>query len=118
MRLRGRERIGALFAEGAGAVSGAVLAKALPNSGAAVRIVAVAGKKIGCAVRRNRMRRRLRAAFRTNRDALPKGYDFALVARKGILEASWADLVRSVETAMRRAAAGGSSGRPPNPRPR
>jgi ribonuclease P protein component len=119
-RLRGRDRIGDLFAEGTGGVSGAVLAKALPNPDGRTRVVAVAGKKMGCAVKRNRMRRRLRAAFRAGKESLPKGHDFALVARRGILEASWRDLLRNVETAMRRAVDGGAapSGRPRPPRPR
>ncbi len=106
-RLRGRDRIGELFADGSGGVSGAVLAKALPNSEAdgQTRIVAVAGKKMGCAVKRNRMRRRLRAAFRTHREQLPEGWDYALVARKGLLEAAWPDLVRDMEMAVRKAVA-------------
>lgn len=117
-RLRGRDRIGELFAAGSGAVSGVVLAKALPNADGAVRIAAVAGKKMGCAVERNRMRRRLRAAYRTRQAELPVGHDFALVARRGILEAPWLDLVRDVEKAMRRAAAGDIPSGPPRSRPR
>jgi ribonuclease P protein component len=117
MRLRGRERIGQLFAEGNGGASRRVLVKALPNTDGQTRVAAVAGKKLGCAVKRNRMRRRLRAAFRTNRDRLPQGCDFALVARKGLLEASWPEVVRDVEKAMR-AAADTPSGRPRSgPRP-
>lgn len=116
-RLRGRDRIGQLFGEGVGAVSGVVLAKALPNADGMVRIAAVAGKKMGCAVLRNRMRRRLRAAFRTRQADLPGGHDFALVARRGILEASWQDLIRDVEKSMRRAATGGTPSGQPRPRP-
>lgn len=117
MRLAGRERIGQLFAEGNGGTSRAVLAKALPNPEGRTRVAAVAGKKLGCAVTRNRMRRRLRAAFRTRRDDLPQGCDFALVARKGLVEASWPEVVRDVEKAMRQAA-DIPSGRPPSRPPR
>ncbi len=117
-RLRGRDRIAQVFAEGSGGAARRVLAKSLPNDDGATRVAAVAGKKLGGAVQRNRMRRRLRAAYRTRRDSLPTGRDFALVARKGLLEATWPEVVRDVEKAMRAAAADTPSGPlPSRPRP-
>lgn len=112
-RLRGRERIGQLFQEGATGASGKVLARALPNPDARVRVVAVAGKRLGNAVRRNRMRRLLRAAYRTQKERLPKGWDIALVAKAGLLEAPWLDVTRDVERAIGRAVSGCSGPRPP-----
>ncbi|MDR1744495.1 MAG: ribonuclease P protein component [Planctomycetota bacterium] len=114
-RLRGRERMGEIFASGSHAAVGTVLARALPCPDGQGRMAAVAGKKLGGAVRRNRMRRRLRAAFRMHRERLPEGWDYALVARKGLLEAAWQDLVRDMDTAVRKAVA--SFGRPPSRRP-
>lgn len=117
-RLRGRDRIGQLFAEGARGSSGAILVRAVRNDDPGVtRIVAVAGKKLGNAVRRNRMRRRLRAAFRTCGESLPGGWDFALVARRELLEAEWPQVIRDLEKAMRRAVGDIPSGpRPFRPR--
>lgn len=111
-RLRGRERMGELFAEGRHAASGTVLVRALPAPEGRGRMAAIAGKKLGGAVERNRMRRRLRAAYRLSRDKLPAGWDFALVARRGLLEATWPKLVQDIENAARKAVA--TSGRPPS----
>ena len=43
-------------------------------------------KKIGCAVVRNRLRRRLREICRLNLTQLKAGYDLVLVARSGSAE--------------------------------
>ncbi|GMV81837.1 MAG: hypothetical protein AMXMBFR7_30210 [Planctomycetota bacterium] len=48
-----------------------------------IRMGVSVGKKHGGAVRRNRLKRVLRAAFRACRDELPAGYDFVLVPRRG-----------------------------------
>lgn len=101
-----------IFAEGLHAASGTVLVRALPVSEGEGRVAAIAGKKLGGAVERNRMRRRLRAAYRLSRDKLPAGWDFALVARRGLLEATWPKLVQDMENAARKAVA--SSGRHPS----
>lgn len=117
-RLRGRDRIGALFREGARGTSGCVTARALPNDLPHSRLAAVAGKKIGCAAERNRMRRRLRAAYRLSRESLPPGWDLALLARPGLLEATWRDLCRDLETAVNKAVRAAAAGlRPSGPRP-
>ncbi len=39
------------------------------------------GKKVGNAVTRSRCRRIIRAAYYTNEEAFPKGYDYIIVAR-------------------------------------
>lgn len=45
-----------------------------------------AGKKLGCAVRRNRAKRLLRAAVDNVFSSVKTGYDFVLVARSRILD--------------------------------
>lgn len=117
-RLRGSERIGRLFSHGMRGATKTVIALVIPNESDETRVAFIAGKKIGCAVERNRMRRRLRAAYRTQKDALPAGYDVALMAKKGLLEAQWRDVMNDVKTAASRAVGGGSCGRPPRRRSR
>ncbi|MCC8190940.1 MAG: ribonuclease P protein component [Planctomycetes bacterium] len=102
-RLRGRERVGMLFREGYRGSAGKVTVRALVNGDATSRIAAVAGKKLGCAVVRNRLRRVLRAAWRLQKHRLPPGWDFALVARPGLMEATWAEVERDVAMAVERA---------------
>lgn len=116
-RLRGREIMGSLFDGGSRGMAGRVLVRALPNHAGFTRIAAVAGKKLGGAPERNRMRRRLRAAFRTQKGRLPEGWDFALVARAGLLEVKWRDLTRDVALAMERAITDYSGPRPNRPNP-
>lgn len=50
------------------------------------RIGISSGKKIGCAVKRNRARRVIRQAYRENEDKFPVGYDMVISARKGCTE--------------------------------
>ncbi len=102
-RLRGRDRIDALFAAGAVGKSSLVVARALPNELAYSRIAVIVGRKSGKAHERNRIRRRLRAAFRTRKGEFPAGYDLLLLARRGVLEADFEALREGLARAVRRA---------------
>ena len=51
-----------------------------------VRVGITAGKKIGCAVKRNRAKRLIRAAFDNCYKNIISGYDFVIVARSKIIE--------------------------------
>lgn len=116
-RLRGRDRIGEIFRDGTRASAGVIAARALRNPAGATRFAAIAGKAVGNAVKRNRMRRRLRAAYRTRKDAMPSGWDMVLMARPGLLEATWEQVCRDAALAAERAVRGGSGPRRSTPRP-
>ncbi len=69
-----------------------------------VRIGFTVTKKIGNAVTRNRLKRRLRAAARDVLvDAAPKGADIVLIGRAGGLTMPYAKLTRDLEKAVPRA---------------
>lgn len=51
--------------------------------------------KLGHAVVRNRVRRRLREVYRLHRPELKNGYDVIVVARSRAVEAGFADLSRA-----------------------
>ncbi|HEY3321914.1 MAG TPA: ribonuclease P protein component [Planctomycetota bacterium] len=57
-----------------------------PNGLTFARLGVSVGCKHGNAVRRNRIKRVLRAAFRQSRELLPAGFDYVLVPRKGVAE--------------------------------
>lgn len=45
-------------------------------------------KRVGNAVTRNRVKRRLRELWRSRLELIPSGYDYVLVARPGLAEAA------------------------------
>lgn len=74
------------------------------------RVGFTATKRVGGAVERNRMKRRMRAAVRETLSATAKpGCDYVLVARRAVLDASFERLKRDLAEAVRRAH--GRSGR-------
>ncbi len=60
-------------------------------------------RRIGNAVRRNYVRRRIREAFRTQKNVLPKGFDIVCVAKPKAGDGDW-DVARSLRTLVEKAA--------------
>jgi ribonuclease P protein component len=69
----------------------------------ASRFAFVAGRHIGSAVRRNRVKRRLREIIRARLKQVAPGWDCLLIARPGIVEAGFAELEDTVVQLFRRA---------------
>lgn len=59
------------------------------------RLGITTGVKLGNAVKRNFVRRRIRELYRTNEDKLKPGYDIVVVARTRAIFGRYADLERS-----------------------
>lgn len=51
------------------------------------RLGLAVSRQVGSAVERNRLKRRLRAAWEELADRLPEGFDYVLIARPGLAEA-------------------------------
>ena len=62
------------------------------------RVGLTVSTKLGHAVVRNRVRRRLREIVRHNASCLPSGYDLVIVARTAAVEAEFAALEKSFRT--------------------
>ena len=58
--------------------------------------------KLGCAVRRNRIRRRLKEVYRINEGKLLTGYDIVLIARMKSLFIKFCELESSVMSLFRK----------------
>jgi ribonuclease P protein component len=88
------------------AASPNLVLQALPQPGEATRLGFTATKKIGNAVRRNRAKRRLRAAARLalGQDGAP-GHDIVLIARDGTGTCPFPALLAELEAALRRTGA-------------
>jgi len=60
------------------------------------RLGVTVSTKLGNAVQRNRIRRRLKEIYRINEQSFRKGYNIVLVARQSSRNAGWNELVSSV----------------------
>ena len=90
-RLRASREIRAVFATRQAAGSSvAVVHGKRRDDDQAPRVAVVAGKGVGNAVQRNRVKRRLRAALPAA--GLHSGADYVVVGRAGALTASWDEL--------------------------
>lgn len=71
---------------------GAITVYFLPNRMSYNRLGITTGKKIGNAVKRNRARRIIRAAYRLNEEKFPIGFDIVFVARPMIVDKKSTDI--------------------------
>jgi ribonuclease P protein component len=74
-----------------------------PNDLDHARIGITVSSRVGKAVVRNRIRRRLREALRARFSSLRVGYDLLIVARPGSARASWNDLCAALNVVLQRA---------------
>ena len=65
------------------------------NGSTGNRVGITVGAKLGKAVQRNRVRRRLREIYRTNEDRFLPGYDIVVVARSRAVYAPYGELRRA-----------------------
>lgn len=101
---------------GAKAGDDRLLVFALPNDLGVTRLGLSVSKKHGGAVKRNRIKRLLREAFRLGQHDLPPGLDLVLIPRPG-MNSALADYRKSLAGCTRRAAKRlpASSPDPPSP---
>lgn len=75
-----------------GQANGYLVLYARPNRLGINRVGITAGKKLGHAVVRNRVRRRLREVYRLNEDRFTPGWDIVVVARSRCIDADFRKL--------------------------
>jgi ribonuclease P protein component len=100
----------------AAASDGVLLVFACENQLPHARIGLSVSRKVGGAVQRNRWKRRLREAFRLNREKLPRGVDLVVIPkaeREPLLPDLASSLVRLAQRATRRLAPHAPGGKPP-----
>ena len=71
-----------------------------PNGRDFSRLGLTVSPKLGHAVVRNRIRRRLREIYRAEEPALKKGYDMVIVARHGAVQGDFSALSRAFSALM------------------
>lgn len=80
-RLSGRRAYAAVLREGMRKPRGPLVVVGLPNMIDDVRLGLSVSRRVGIAVTRNTIKRRLREAFRTLRPTMPAGYDLVVIVR-------------------------------------
>lgn len=80
-RVRSRKDFAAIHAAKVRSESGPLLVYAMPNRLEHCRIGLSVGRRVGNAVVRNRIKRRIREAFRNHRSSWASGYDLLVVVR-------------------------------------
>ena len=78
---------------------------AVPNDVGRTRVGITVSGRVGSAVVRNRVRRRLRAALDERFPQLPAGADVVLVARTSSAQATYAELCAALDSVIHRARA-------------
>ena len=86
-----------------GQANGYLVFYARRNRTATNRVGITVGKKLGHAVVRNRVRRRLREVYRLNEDKFQAGWDIVVVARTRAVYADFDQLVEAYMTAAQKA---------------
>jgi len=91
-----------LYNKGKSAATQCVVVYCRRNGSAANRLGVTVSTKIGGAVERNRVRRRLKEIYRLNEHTLPAGYDIVIVARVRSRYAEYREIEASVLSAFRK----------------
>jgi len=102
-RLTGSNDIQRVRAAGTSYAHPLMVLIASPNHMPLTRFGVAAGRQLGTAVRRNRAKRRLRAALDALLPRLAPGWDTLWIARSGLVAAEWPEVERTVAGLCRRA---------------
>ena len=90
-----------IYSRGRSAVTPFVVVYCRPNGRDHNRLGVTVSTRLGCAVVRNRARRRLREVFRLAGDDLKRGYDVVLVARARAVDGDYRKLTAAFYRACR-----------------
>jgi len=102
-RLRRSKDFDRVRAQGRSWSAGILLVQAAPNLIGEIRIGMITSKRLGNAVQRNRVRRLIREAIRALCTHLLTGWDIVIVARSGMVGASYRAVLAALEDGLRRA---------------
>ena len=112
-RISGTRRHSQIHGEGASAANRLLVIRYLANEVDHSRFAFVVSKRVGNAVFRNLVKRRLREAVKSCQVA--SGWDAVFIARRGVQNATFGDLSRAMWNLLRRSGIGTSETRRSRP---
>jgi len=96
-RLRKSSEFKEVFRKGRKIVTHTLVFHVLKTNLGGPRLGLAVSRKVGKAVRRNKVKRRIREVFRTRKQVFPASYDLVVYPRRGVLEKSIVDYCESFE---------------------
>lgn len=103
-RLKSKKSFQLVYAKGRTVVDAMSVFYILPQEDDNVQIGLAVGKKLGCAVIRNRVKRLMREVFRIHQAELKKGYHIVWMARRKLTKADYKTFERVFLRLAKRAA--------------
>ncbi|MBT9151862.1 MAG: Ribonuclease P protein component [Firmicutes bacterium] len=101
-RLKKRKEFSHVFATGRSAAGNLMVVYSLSRDGGSVRVGFSAGKKLGNAVLRNRVRRRIKEIVRKFLPHLVPSRDLVVIVRAGAVKATCSELEKEFQLICRR----------------
>lgn len=102
-RLRGKKNFDRIYREGRVYQTRYIVLFCLREGVEGRKAAFVTSKKLGNAVTRNRIRRRLREAYRKIKAKLPETVHLVFVCRKGMAELKWESLLGEIDSVLAKA---------------
>ncbi len=99
-RIRSRQEYDRVFKEGKRYSTGSMVLYYRENGSGFTRYGYAVGKRVGTAIRRNRIKRRIREAVKQIYDEITGGYDLVIVARR---EAEFSEIVLDLKRLLSQA---------------
>ena len=103
-RLKSKKSFQVVYGKGRTVVDALSVFYILADQGEDLQIGLAVGKKLGCAVVRNRVKRLMREVFRMHKAELKKGYHIVWVARRKLTKADYKTFERVFLRLAKRAA--------------
>lgn len=103
LRLRGRKNFERLRTDGQAIRHPLFVLSYRPNGENNNRYGLIVSRRLGNAVQRNKIRRRLREALRHFNTASTSGFDIALIARPPLIDAHYGDVIDALQQSLQQA---------------
>ena len=100
-RVKKEKDFNAIFQEGKSVANRKFVVYRLENSEQHFRVGLSVSKKLGNAVTRNQIKRRIRHVLITHKDQIIENLDFVVIARKGVEEMNYTELEKNLLHVLR-----------------